>query len=406
MRKRDNTDDKRNLPLRSTLRSRIPAVLIEPPHSRPGFALTRSRRRGYSPPALPEGGAIRVWWNALVRGERRGPLALAARLALSCASAPYGLAVRLRNRRYDQNPSRAKRAAVPVVSVGNLTLGGTGKTPCVEWVARFFRERGLQVALLSRGYGTDHGPNDEALVLEDNLPDVPHLQGADRHALAETAVEELEAELLVLDDGFQHRQLHRDLDVLLIDATRPPSRDRLFPAGTLREPASGLNRAGAIVLTRCDQVSAAELVALRDWLKARVPNVPVAESEHRPCALIREAHDAEPVEALQGAIVGAVCGIGNPQAFRRTLEALGATVCAFRAFPDHHPYTRADVEELSRWAAALPAGATVATTQKDWVKLRVPDLAGRALRAVRVGLHLRTGERELAAALERVLPKE
>lgn len=347
-----------------------------------------------------------MWWNALVRGERRGPLALAARAGLWCASVPYGLAVRLRNRRYDRDPARAKRAAVPVVSVGNLTLGGTGKTPCVEWVARFYRDRGLQVALLSRGYGANSGPNDEALVLEDNLPDVPHLQGADRHALAETAVEELEAELLVLDDGFQHRQLHRDLDIVLIDATRPPARDRLFPAGTLREPARGLTRAGVLVLTRCDQVSAAEVAALRDWLKGRVPNVPVAESEHRPVALVREAHDAEPVEALKGAPVGAVCGIGNPGAFRRTLEALGATVCAFRAFPDHHAYTRADVDELARWAAQLPAGATVATTQKDWVKLRVPDLGGRALRAVRVGLHLRGGERELAAALERALPPE
>lgn len=312
--------------------------------------------------------------------------------------------MRLRNGRYDRDPARAKRAAVPVVSVGNLTLGGTGKTPCVELVARFFRDRGLQVAVLSRGYGADSGPNDEALVLEDNLPDVPHLQGADRHALAETAVEELEAELLVLDDGFQHRQLYRDLDVVLIDATWPPSRDRLFPAGTLREPVSGLKRAGAIVLTRCDQVSAAELNALRDWLKARVPNVPVAESEHRPVSLIREAHEPEPVEALSGATVGAFCGIGNPAAFRRTLEALGATVCAFRAFADHHAYTRADVEDLSRWAATLPPGATVATTQKDWVKLRVPDLAGRPLRAVRVGLHLRSGEAGLAAALERVAP--
>ena len=368
--------------------------------------MTRPYRERYSPPAFTRRAArIRAdWWHALVRRERRGPLALAARFGLWCASAPYAVAVRLRNRRYDCDPARAKRAAVPVVSVGNLTLGGTGKTPCVELVARFFRDRGLQVAVLSRGYGADSGPNDEALVLEDNLPDVPHLQGADRFALAETAVEELEAELLVLDDGFQHRQLHRDLDVVLIDATRPPARDRLFPAGTLREPVSGLRRAGAIVLTRCDQVSAAELAALRDWLKGRAPNVPVAESEHRPVALIREAHEPEPVGALNGATLGAVCGIGNPAAFRRTLEALGATVCAFRAFPDHHPYTRADVEELSRWAAQLPAGATVATTQKDWVKLRVPDLAGRALRAVRVGLHLRSGEAELAAALERVTP--
>src|SRR5207302_2950723 len=133
-----------------------------------------------------------------------------------------------------------RKAPVPVVSVGNLTVGGTGKTPCVEHVARFYRGHDLRVAILSRGYGSAAGRNDEAMVLEENLPDVPHLQGPDRAALAATAVEELEAELLVLDDGFQHRRLHRDLDVVLIDATWPVNRDYQFPRGTLREPAGGL----------------------------------------------------------------------------------------------------------------------------------------------------------------------
>ena len=111
---------------------------------------------------------------------------------------------------------------MPVVSVGNLTLGGTGKTPCVEYVARFYRDRGVAGRPSSAAAtAARRGPNDEALVLEENLPDVPHLQGADRVALAGRAVEELESEVLVLDDGFQHRRLHRDLDVVLIDATDP-----------------------------------------------------------------------------------------------------------------------------------------------------------------------------------------
>ncbi|MCI0701888.1 MAG: tetraacyldisaccharide 4'-kinase, partial [Planctomycetia bacterium] len=127
-------------------------------------------------------------------------MAFAARCGLRLASWPYGLGAWTRNKLFDRGWKRVHRAAVPVVSVGNLTLGGTGKTPCVEWVARFFRERDVQVAILSRGYGTQSGRNDEAMVLEENLPDVPHLQGPDRVMLAETAVEELEAELLVLDD--------------------------------------------------------------------------------------------------------------------------------------------------------------------------------------------------------------
>lgn len=347
---------------------------------------------------------ISAYWHALIRGERRGLLAAAARFSLRLASGPYAAGVWWRNRAFDRGRRPVFRAAVPVVSVGNLTLGGTGKTPCVEWVARHYRERGAQVAILSRGYGASEGRNDEAMVLEENLPDVPHYQGADRAALAGTAVDESESELLVLDDGFQHRRLHRDLDIVLIDATCPPTRDWLFPRGTLREPASGLRRAGAIVLTRADQVPAAEVEAIRAWLKARWPQLPVAISEHRPTELVGANDVREPVGMLSGATVGAFCGIGNPEGFRRTLDSLGSKVAAFRAFPDHHAYTAADVAVLTAWAAALPKDAVIATTQKDWVKLRVPDLAGRKLWAVRIGLHFHDGEAEFAAALDRVLP--
>src|SRR5262249_5942270 len=145
------------------------------------------------------------------------------------------------------------RAPVPVVSVGNLTVGGTGKTPCVEYVARFYRQLDRRAAILSRGYGSAGGHNDEALLLEENLPDVPHLQGADRVALAAAAVEELESEVLILDDGFQHRRLVRDLDVVLVDASNPWGYGYLLPRGLLREPKSSLRRASVVLLTRCDQ---------------------------------------------------------------------------------------------------------------------------------------------------------
>lgn len=282
-----------------------------------------------------------------------------------------------------------------MVCVGNLSLGGTGKTPCVEYVARFYRELGIAVAILSRGYGADAGRNDEAMVLEENLPDVPHLQGADRANLATVAVEELEAELLVLDDGFQHRRLHRDLDIVLIDATCPPHRDFLFPRGTLRESASSLKRAGAILLTRCDQVEPGEVNAIREWLGNRFPGVPVATTEHRP---------TEESWSLRGKAVGAFCGIGNPTAFRRTLEDLGANAIAFQSFPDHHPYSREDVNELRAWANALPADAEIATTQKDWVKLRLADLAGRPLRTIRIAMAFRNGEEEFQDVLRRIAP--
>ena len=174
-------------------------------------------------------------FHALISGRKRGPTAALLRGTLRLASMPYGWAAAVRNKLFDWGWKGSTRVEVPVVSVGNLTLGGTGKTPCVEYVCRFYRGLDLRVGILSRGYGVEHGPNDEALVLEENLPDVPHLQGPDRVALARTAIEELESEILVLDDGFQHRRLARDLDVVLVDATDPWGHGYLFPRGLLRE---------------------------------------------------------------------------------------------------------------------------------------------------------------------------
>ncbi len=330
-------------------------------------------------------------FHALVRGEARGPAAGLARAGLWWARLPYGAAVRLRNRLFDLGLRKVARAPVPVVSVGNLTLGGTGKTPCVEYVAGFYRDLGLRVAVLSRGYGSEAGHNDEAMVLEENLPDVPHLQDPDRVAAARIAVEELDSEVLVLDDGFQHRRLARDLDIMLIDATRPLDREYLFPRGTLREPVSGLKRTGMVVLTRADQVEPESLGHQRQWLRERFPALPVATAVHAPVELVG-AGDSRAVTELKGKPVGAFCGIGNPEAFRRTLADLGAEVVAFRAFPDHHPYARADVDDLRAWAVKLPAGVVVATTQKDFVKLRLTDLADRPVWAVRIGLRFTDGE--------------
>ncbi|HEY1380864.1 MAG TPA: tetraacyldisaccharide 4'-kinase [Gemmataceae bacterium] len=330
-------------------------------------------------------------FHDLVSGRRRGAGAALARLALSALSLPYGVGMRLKNRLFDAGWRRAHRAGVPVVSVGNLTLGGTGKTPCVEYLARFYRERDVRVVILSRGYGGEGGRNDEALVLEENLPDVPHLQGTDRVALAAVAVGELEAELVILDDGFQHRRLARDLDVVLLDATDPFGHGRLFPRGLLREPPSSLRRADAVLLTRCDQVSEAAVNDLIDRVRRLAPDRPVVAATHAPVAWLQHGRPDRPVDALRGRPVAAFCGIGNPDAFRRTLGEVGDETVAFRMFPDHHAYTRADVDDLRVWARQQPADAALVTTQKDLVKLRIDCLGERDLLALRVGLHVRAG---------------
>jgi tetraacyldisaccharide 4'-kinase len=344
------------------------------------------------------------YYLRLISGQARGLAPALERFALRAASWPYGLAMRLRNAAYQRGWLACQRAGVPVVSIGNLTVGGTGKTPCVEYVARFYRGLDRRVAILSRGYGGAGGRNDEALVLEENLPDVPHLQGADRVALAQTAVEELESEILVLDDGFQHRRLARDLDVVLVDATAPWGHGYLLPRGLLREPTSGLRRAGLIVLTRCAQVPAEQRERLRQTIGRIAPGVPVVETSHRPVELSNSDGARASLDLLREGPIAALCGIGNPEAFRRTLLDLGAEVSNFRAFPDHHVYSRDDVEELRRWAGGLSAGAVVVTTQKDLVKLRLSRLGERPLWCLRIRLGVESGQDVLDGRLHSVLP--
>jgi tetraacyldisaccharide 4'-kinase len=342
-------------------------------------------------------------WRAVVRGEARGLGPALLRRLLWCARGPYALGARWRNRKYDRGRD-VHRAGVPVISIGNLTVGGTGKTPCVEYVARLLREHDVRVAILSRGYGAEAGRNDEAMVLEENLPDVPHLQDRDRVAIARTAIEELESEVLVLDDGFQHRRLARDLDVVLIDVTDPWGGGYVLPRGGLREPVSSLRRANLIVLTRCDSVGPETVEATAAAARGVAPGVPIARSVHAPLELTNGA-ERRSVNTLRDQVVGAFCGLGNPAAFRRTLEDLGADVVEFREYPDHHAYTRADVEALQRWASDLPGDAQVVTTQKDWVKLRTPTLGDRPLWALRVGLKLVEGQDAFDRAVLSVVPQ-
>ena len=349
-------------------------------------------------------GGPRPYYLHLLSGETRGLGPALARLGLRAASVPYGLAVRLRNTAYARGWLRSEPVPVPVVSVGNLTAGGTGKTPCVEYIARFYRKLNRRVAILSRGYRGAGGCNDEALLLKENLPDVPHLQAADRVALARTAFSKLESEVLVLDDGFQHRRLARDVDVVLIDTTAPWGHGYLLPRGLLREPPSSLRRAHVLVLTRCDQAPAEQRDRLRRTLSRIAPHKPVVETTHCPVELSNRDGENAALELLRDGPAAAFCGIGNPEAFRRSLLDLGARLGDFRVYPDHHAYGRADIEELHRWADGLPAGTVIVTTQKDVVKLRLSRLGDRPLWWLRIRLCVESGQDALDGCLRSVLP--
>jgi tetraacyldisaccharide 4'-kinase len=342
-------------------------------------------------------------FRALASGQRRGPRATVLRLALRLAEFPYTLAVRWRNYGYDRGHISVARAEVPVISVGNLTLGGTGKTPLVAWIARWLRARGLRVTVISRGYGAEQGArNDEALELEQKLPDVPHLQNPDRVVAARTAIEEFECQVILLDDGFQHRRLARDLDIVLIDALEPFGFDHVFPRGMLREPVSSLRRADVIALSRADMVTGER----RSQLRARAEHHATAtwiEMRHAPERLLAASGRGRPCNSLAGQRIAAFCGIGNPAGFRHTLGECGYDVAALREFADHHAYTHDDVESLGRWAREQKAAALVCT-HKDLVKLGVDDIQGVPLWAVEIGLEILAGQQALEERLAAVVP--
>jgi tetraacyldisaccharide 4'-kinase len=325
------------------------------------------------------------------------------RSALGVLALGYSAAARLRNLGYDRGWFPTHRAAVPVISVGNLTAGGTGKTPMVEWITRWFRQRELRVALLSRGYGRSTGLNDEGLVLDENLPDVPHLQDPDRVAISRIAVAELEAQLLILDDGFQHRRLARDLDIVLLDALEPFGGGRLLPRGLLREPVSSLRRAGVVVLSKADLIPPSERASIRAAVERAAGPLPWVESKHAPLDLRDAEGNSFPLAEIKEKAVAAFCGIGNPEGFRRTLEPRCGRVLDLRTFPDHHPYTGGDVSDLATWAVELGADL-ILTTQKDFVKLRTSTLGRVPLRALRIGLEVMDGAPALEHALAALLP--
>ena len=228
-------------------------------------------------------------FRELVSGRRRGGVASALRGILAAAEVPYTWAVRWRNRRYDCGAKAVHRIGVPVISVGNLTLGGTGKTPMVEWIVRQFLAQGKTVGIISRGYGAHSGPNDEALELAWKLPGVPHVQDPDRVAAARRAIEEFGCQVLVLDDAFQHRRIARDLDIVLLDALEPFGYEHVFPRGTLREPLAGLARAHIVALSRADLLTAEQRSTIRDRVAQLSPQAVCVEVVHAPLALVAAA---------------------------------------------------------------------------------------------------------------------
>ena len=340
----------------------------------------------------------------VMSGRKRGLVGSLLRAGLWSAQWPYRVGVAGKNVAFDLRLREPFEVGVPIVSVGNLTTGGTGKTPIVAFLANWFRDAGAKVGLLSRGYKSlDSSSNDEKLVLDQLCPGVPQWLNPDRILSAKRAVVD-GCNLLVLDDAFQHRRVHRDLDIVLVDATNPWGYGHCLPRGLLREPIANIERADLVIVTRTDQVSVEELTAIRAGLVRRNHIGTVIEVSFRPSQLINSVGETKFLSELAGQRVFGFCGIGNPESFERTLCQLGSEVVGFESFSDHHHFTPDDLARLGENAKSANADVLL-TTHKDLVKIRDTELSGRPVWAVQIGTEIIRGAPMLEARLWSILER-
>ncbi len=341
----------------------------------------------------------------IISGEATGLFGEAARWALTVLSWPYAAVVRVRNHLYTSGRLKTHTVGVPVICVGNLTTGGTGKTPLVVWLCRYLQKKQIRCSILTRGYKTREGEaSDEPALLAAQCPEAAVVVNPDRVVGAAEAICRHDAQVLVMDDGFQHRRLNRDLDIVAIDATRTFGYGRVLPAGLLREPVTGLRRAQAVVLTRCDQVSADTLKRIEEEIRLINPDLVVARSIHAPVGVKTLAGTAIEVKQLRGQQVFAFCGIGNPPSFFHTVEHSGGVLVGSAAYDDHYRYDVGDLERIYRKATRRKA-SLILTTQKDWTKI-APLANPREhplLACLTVELQITAGAQRLTALIDRVL---
>lgn len=304
--------------------------------------------------------------------------------ALAFFSSIYALAQGLRYAAYGIGILKKKKLPGLVVSVGNITVGGTGKTPAVASFSKWALSRKIKVCIISRGYGGRYKSpvlevsdgrqvladsrlaGDEPVLLAEKVPGCPVVLSRERYLAGMYARRKFGSELFIIDDGFQHMQLERDLNLVLMNAARPFGNGHLLPRGPLREPLAQLKRADAFILTRYKEKRGGRT---RAFLKERYPDVPVFCADHVPDKLVFPHQGRiESPETLNEKRVVAFAGIGNPRLFRETLLSLGADVVAFRGYKDHYAYGRNDLDRLVRLKRATGAQFIV-TTEKDWMRI-------------------------------------
>ena len=353
---------------------------------------------------------LKEYYLSILYGQQRGFTAALIKSTLSAFTHPYSAVLNTRDFLYKNSVFKSTRLPVKVISIGNITTGGTGKTPLVEFMAGYLLEKNKKVAILSRGYGgnnplqkSNDNVNDECLILRENLRDVPVLAGKNRVKNGERAIRDYDVDCLVLDDGFQHLKLKRDLDIVVIDSLNPFGGENLIPRGNLREPLKNLGRADLFIISHCNQSKKQIIKSIYTKLKNVNNDAPVCESIHRPVH-IESMIDGSILgpEWLMGKRIYGLSAIGNPESFTYTLKGLGADLIKHRKFHDHHNYNREEMGYIVSEARSLDADAIV-VTQKDIVKIRKMDIKDFNILSLKIEMQITKGIKLYKKAIDRVL---
>ncbi len=324
---------------------------------------------------------------------------------LNALSRVYGVLIRIRQMLYARRFFQSRELPIPVISIGNITLGGTGKTPTVISIGTLLLQEGKRPAVISRGYGRKSESDtlvvsdgqtvlvdaqtggDEPVLIGTKLPNAPVIVGRNRYRAAQEALQLFKPDVLLLDDGYQHMQLRRTLDIVLVDAENPFGNSRLFPAGILREPASALNRAHAVLITKSERTENVERVKkiIAQQTKARIFSSQFVPLDVIDCC----SGEQQPLSFLQGASVLMLAGIARPASFSALLKSLGASVVSENIYPDHYAYQRSDLAACYKKAIADKADIII-TTEKDAIRLK--PLKPEGIYALRIELSVHERE--------------
>jgi tetraacyldisaccharide 4'-kinase len=312
--------------------------------------------------------------------------------------------VNLRNWLYDHKIFKEIKLSCPVISVGNISVGGTGKTPCVIMLANMLKKNGFRPAVISRGYGgrstspvnivsdgdkvllDSETAGDEPSLMAHALKGIPVITGAERRITGQVAIDKFGANVLICDDAMQHRQIYRDINLVLLDSKGLKGNDHILPMGKLREPLKEIRRASAILLTRAD-----EEVKTDTKIEAMIKTekIPVFRSIHKPQDIIISDETVQmPISELKGKKVCAFCAIANPDSFEKTILAARAKVLSFDIFPDHHRYSEKEIEKLK--TSFIKSGADyLMTTEKDAMRLQNHPEFLKSLYILRVKMEIK-----------------